>query len=234
LLALASLPAMFAWLAAFSRHEPAARSRCINNLKCIALAMNSYHDDFGCLPPAFITDEKGRPKHSWRVLILPYLEETSIGGEGELRNLYESYDFSEAWDGPTNRKLAHRMPLAYNCPNDPGRSDSTTSYVVIIGEHSAFLGSRSVNLADIRDEKSSTIFGLETSNSGINWMEPKDCPIDALRFRPREAHEPHIGGNHLAGAYAWFADWAVRLLKESDVSSETLKSLATIDGGEKG
>jgi len=233
LLALVSLPAIFAWAAAFSRHEPAARSRCINNLRCIALAMNSYHDDFGCLPPAFIPDEKGRPKHSWRVLILPYLEKTGIAYRGELKRLYESYDFSEAWDGPTNRKLTHQMPLVYDCRNDPGRRDSTTSYLAIIGEHSAFPGSRSVNLADIRDEKASTILGVETSNSGINWLEPRDCPNEALRFGPGEVHEPHIGGNHLGGAYAWFADRAVRFLKESEFSSESLESLATIDGGEK-
>ena len=233
LLALVSLPAILVWAAAFSRHEPAARSRCINNLKCIALAMSSYHDDFGCLPPAFIADEKGRPEHSWRVLILPYLEKIGVADKGELRHLYESYDFSEPWDGPTNRKLAHHMPLVYNCRNDPGRSASTTSYLVIIGEHSAFPGGRSVNFADIRDEKPSTILGVETSNSGINWMEPRDCPIEALRFGPREVHELHIGGNHPGGAYAWFADRAVRFLKESELSSETLKSLATIDGREK-
>ncbi len=94
LLAFCSVPAVLAWVAVFSGHEPAVRSRCINNLKCIALAMSNYHDDFGCLPPAFIADEKGRPKHSWRVLILPYLEKTGIADTGELKRLYESYKFS--------------------------------------------------------------------------------------------------------------------------------------------
>ncbi len=121
LLALAFLPAFFAWAAAFSRHESAARSRCVNNLKCIGLAMKFYHDDFGCLPSAFIPDEQGRPKHSWRVLILPYLEKTGIADQGELQGLYEAYDFSEPWNGPTNLKLVHRMPLIYGCSNDPGR-----------------------------------------------------------------------------------------------------------------
>jgi len=233
LLALVSLPAFLAWAVAFSRHEPAVRSRCINNLKSIAIAMKYYHDDFGCLPPALIPDEKGRPKHSWRLLILPYLEKTGVADRGELKHLYESYDFSEPWDGLNNRKLVHRMPLVYDCRNDPGRRVSTTWYLVIIGEHSAFPGSRLVKLDDIRDEKSSTILGVETRNSGINWMEPKDYPIEELRFGPREALERQIGGNHLGGAYARFADRSVRFLTESEFGSENLKSLATIDGREK-
>ena len=194
--------------------------------------MNNYHGDFGCLPPAFIADENGRPKHSWRVLILPYLEKTGIADSGDLKRLYDSYDFSEAWDGPNNRKLAQRMPLVYNCRNDPGRHNATTSYLVIIGEHSAFPGSRSVNLADIHDERSKTILVVETRNSGINWIEPKDYPIEELRLEPSKARDRQVGGNHPGGAYALFADRIVRPLNEGEFSSATLKSLATIDGGE--
>jgi hypothetical protein len=47
---------------------------CINNLKQIGLAMHNYHDAHGCFPPAYIPDENGKPMHSWRVLLLPYLE----------------------------------------------------------------------------------------------------------------------------------------------------------------
>jgi hypothetical protein len=223
LLALAFLPAFFAWAAAFSRHESAARSRCVNNLKCIGLAMKLYHDDFGCLPPAFIPDEQGRPKHSWRVLILPYLVKTGIADQRELEGLYEAYDFSEPWDGPTNRALAHRMPLIYGCSNDPGRRISTTSFVLTAGEHSAFPRSQSVNLADIRGEKSHSILGVDTRNSGINWMEPKDYPIDELRFGPSKALKRQIGGNHPAGACVLFADGSVRLLEESEFNSGAFK-----------
>ena len=233
LLALAVLPATFSWAAAFSRHEGAARSSCVHNLKQIALAMHNYHDDFGCLPPAFIPDENGLPKHSWRVLILPYLEKTGIAAKGDLQRLYDSYNFAEPWNGPTNRNLAHRMPVVYICPNDPGRRDSTTSYLAITGEHSAFPGSRSTAFASIRDEKSKTILVVETRNSGINWLEPNDYPISALQFGRGEAHQPHVGGNHSAGDYACFADGSIRFLREKDCSPETLKALATIDGGEK-
>ena len=57
-------------------HSPAPaapRAQCANTLKQIALAMHNYHDAWGSFPPAYIADEDGRPMHSWRVLLLPYL-----------------------------------------------------------------------------------------------------------------------------------------------------------------
>src|SRR5207244_4506816 len=58
--------------------EASRRSVCVNNLKQIGLALQNYHDDFGCFPPAYIADENGRPMHSWRVLILPYIEQVGL------------------------------------------------------------------------------------------------------------------------------------------------------------
>ncbi|MBT6498149.1 MAG: DUF1559 domain-containing protein, partial [Planctomycetaceae bacterium] len=54
------------------------RPRCKNNLKQIMLAMHNYHEDFGSFPPAVVTDDNGHPMHSWRVLILPYLDEAKL------------------------------------------------------------------------------------------------------------------------------------------------------------
>jgi hypothetical protein len=166
------------------------------------------------------------------VLILPYLAKAG-GGEGELKQLYESYDFSEPWDGLNNRKLAHRMPLVYGCGDDPGRRVSTTSYLVVIGEHSAFPGSRLIKLDDSRDEKSRTILVVETRKSGINWMEPRDYPIEELRFEAGKANERQIGGNHPGIAPALFADGSVRSLTENELKFGAVKAFATIDGREK-
>src|SRR5690242_17032670 len=71
--------------------EAARRSQCKNNLKQIGLALHNYHETYGGLPPAFVADDQGRPMHSWRVLILPFLGEQA---------LYNEYNLSEPWDGP--------------------------------------------------------------------------------------------------------------------------------------
>ena len=79
-----------------SAREAARRAQCSNNLKQIGLAFHNYHDSYGCLPPAYIPDGNGQPMHSWRVLILPFVEQSP---------LYDQYDFDEPWNGPNNSKL---------------------------------------------------------------------------------------------------------------------------------
>ena len=69
-----------------SAHEATKRVQCTNNLKQIGLAMQNYHSAYGTFSPAFIADEQGNPMHSWRFVILPFLEE---------QGLYEAYDFSQ-------------------------------------------------------------------------------------------------------------------------------------------
>jgi Protein of unknown function (DUF1559) len=68
------------------------------------LAVANYHETYGCFPPAYVADRDGKPIHSWRVLILPFLEQ---------QELYRAYNFDEPWNGPNNRKLASRVGKIY-------------------------------------------------------------------------------------------------------------------------
>src|SRR5436190_7601184 len=77
------LPAM-----RFGTREAARRMQCSNHLKQIGLALQNYHDEYKSLPPAYIADTEGKPMHSWRVLILPFMEQ---------KPLYDKYDFNEPW-----------------------------------------------------------------------------------------------------------------------------------------
>ena len=98
-LALVVLCLMCAHWAAIARGRDCPRTRppfaLRNNLRQIALALQSYHQANGCFPPAYVADKNGKPMHSWRVLILPYLG---------FDDLYKAYDFTEPWDGPNNKK----------------------------------------------------------------------------------------------------------------------------------
>ena len=103
--------------------EAARRSQCANNLKQIALAMHNYHDVFKSFPPAVITDKNGRPMHSWRVAILPFIEQAA---------LYKNYKFDEPWDGPNNRNLDNIAIPVFRCPSDPGHGPETAGAVVTV------------------------------------------------------------------------------------------------------
>jgi prepilin-type processing-associated H-X9-DG protein len=154
--------------------EMGRRVMCINNLKQIALALQAYHQANGCFPPAYITDKNGKPMHSWRVLILPYLEETP---------LYKAYDFTQPWNGPKNMKLLATRPLVYACACGPGALETgatQTSYVAVVGPNAAWAGGKPKELTDIGSNVSGTIMVVEVANSGIDWAEPRDLSLDAI------------------------------------------------------
>jgi hypothetical protein len=148
-----------------SQHGPGRRSTCSNNLKQIGIALHNYHDVYGAFPPAYVADEHGRPMHSWRVLLLPFLEQ---------QNLYAQYRFDEPWDGPNNRTLAGQMSQIYGCPSDADAPLGTTSYLAVVGPETMWPGEKAVSLSDIKDGSSNTLIVVESHASGIHWMEPRD------------------------------------------------------------
>jgi type II secretory pathway pseudopilin PulG len=123
--------------------EAARRMQCSNHLKQIGLALQNYHDDYGTLPPAYVADADGKPMHSWRVLILPYLGEKA---------LYDRYNFSEPWNGPNNSKLHSEVSHVFRCPSRRfGQPNTETTYVAVTGPQTAWPGDKAVSMADLTD-----------------------------------------------------------------------------------
>jgi uncharacterized protein DUF1559 len=199
---------------------------CRNNLKQIGIAMHNYHDEHGCFPPAYIADAGGKPIHSWRVLLLPYLEQDG---------LYRKYRFDEPWDGPNNRKLHAAIVDTYSCPEQRARSSraaaTETSYVVVVGPQTAFPGDRCVSLSQIRDGPAYTLTVVEIKDSGVHWMEPRDLHVTQMNPRINPPRGQGISSHHGHGAHAVTADGAVRYLTD-DLSPSELTGLFTINGGE--
>ncbi len=145
------------------------RPQCLNNMHNIALALHNYHSAYGSLPPPYIADASGRPMHSWRVLMLPYLDRP---------DLYQAYRFDEPWDGPNNSKLHNLIVDVFNCPEDHGGKKSTeTSYVAVVGPETLWPGDRAVRLDDVTDGLGNTLLVVEIANSGIHWLEPRDLHV---------------------------------------------------------
>lgn len=215
------------FLPAFRRAGPVARrSQCKNNLKQIALALHNYHDAFGCLPPAYIADASGKPLHSWRVLLLPYLDH---------KPLYDLYRFDEPWDGPNNRKLADKIVSVYNCPGEhrpaAHSTQTSTSYVAIIGPETLWRGDRSTKFDDIKDGTSNTLMIVEVVNSGIHWMEPRDLHVLQMAPTINAKSGQGISSPHTGGAYAMLVDGSVRFVNDQ-ITAETIRGLLTVNGGE--
>lgn len=205
--------------------EAARQSSCKGHLAQIQLALHNYHDVYGCFPPAFIADADGKPMHSWRVLILPYLDGSTV---------YRQYRFDEPWNGPHNRLLADQyVGNIFYCPGAPHCDHSHfTDYVAVVGPETAFPGSRTTNLKDFQDGTENTILVVETANSEIHWMEPRDLRMEDMSFEVNDQARPSISSRHPQGPAVVFADQVRAYRLSSSVRAETVKALATIAGQE--
>lgn len=202
--------------------EAARRAQCSNNLKQIALAMHNYHDVYKCFPPAYVADESGRPIHSWRVLILPFLEQ---------RALFEQYNFDEPWDSPENLVLADLMPELFRCPSDVSSGALETSYAMLVGPGTLFDGAEPAQIQDILDGTSNTLLCVEATGSGIHWMEPRDLDVEQLSLEINGPAGFGIRSHHPGGVQAALCDGSVRFLS-NNLDSETLERLIIKADGE--
>lgn len=202
------------------------RAACPNNLKQIGIALASYESEHGCFPPAFTVDEAGRPMHSWRALLIPFLEIATLEG---------AYHFDEPWDSPSNRRLLDRMPNCFRCPKDVDAPPGTTSYVAITGPNTAFPGRSAIRVDQITDGIRNTIAVVEMANSRVPWTCPSDVDIRYLHTASSgETTNPvaPIGGIHVGGMNCLFADGSTHFIAYS-VGEEMLRALLTATGGEE-
>jgi prepilin-type processing-associated H-X9-DG protein len=208
----------------------ARRSQCMSHLKQIAVALHNYHDTNGAFPPAYLRDAKGKPMHSWRVLILPYTEEQS---------LYRKYNFNEPWDGPNNSKLAAQIPAVYRCPANVNNTAGNleTHYFAVVAPEAGW----GKSIRQFTDGSSKTIMVIEATGLGVNWMEPRDVTLDEaielLTTKKRSGHW-HVEDGFLTTTYyetsvrnVAYCDGHVEWmgqLKDSAIA----KALFTVAGGE--
>lgn len=207
---------MFAMLLpAIQKSRAAARrSQAMNNLKQIGLAMHNYHDVFNSFPPAALLGSDGKTKHSWRVAILPFLDQAA---------LYNAYKMDEPWDSENNKKVLAKMPAVFRDPAAP--ADSTDSiYYTLTGEATVFSGDEGSKIQTITDGTSNTIMVVEAKRD-IPWTKPDDIVYDP------EKELPKLGGIYEGGMHVLMCDGAVRFV--SDLINEgILRALISKNGGE--
>ncbi len=203
-----------------------------NNLKQIALALREYHDKHGRLPPAVVRSRDGQPLYSWRVLILPYLEE---------ENLYREFKLDEPWDSPHNKPLLARMPRVFAPPQveDLKVEPGTTFYQGFVGKGTAFELEQGARMPDdFPDGTAHTILVIEAGEA-VPWTKPVDIlyqpdqPLLPLGgIFTSEGRFSLFGSNRKKGFNTLFVDGSVRFLP-SQISDATLRGLITRNGREK-
>jgi hypothetical protein len=189
-----------------ARHA-ARRMQSQNNMKQIGLALHNYHDTYGTFPPAYIPDEDGKPMHSWRVLILPFVEESY---------LYDQYDFDKPWDHSDNMAVTAQLPSVYRSPflETADSAQGLTPYVAISAPDTALGETEGAQLREIVDRHSGTMMLLENFAQPVYWAEPTDVsPDQILANYNRMAKNPQMGINVL------MADISVHFITEQTQTS---------------
>jgi hypothetical protein len=194
----------------------ARRQQSMNNLKQMALALHNYHDTHGNFPAHASYDKQGNPLLSWRVHILPFIEQNA---------LYQEFHLDEPWDSAHNKKLIARLPPVYRDPlakAGPGK----TTYVAPVGKDTIFPpGPKGTQIRDITDGTSNTLFIVELDDAhAVIWTRPDD-----LRY---DAQQPLKGlASHQGMFLAAYADGSVRGVARK-IGLDTLRALFTRNGGE--
>lgn len=218
--------------------EAAARVQGSNNLHQIGIAFHNYHNTFGQFPPEAVYDKDGKALYSWRVLLLPYLEE-------DVR--YKQFHLDEPWDSAHNRTLLTPMPRVYAAPEDlSAQQAGNTYYQAFVGKGTmfdptldpgprqevhmgggrpVFIQRRTVRLPwDVPDGTMNTIMIVE-AGTAVPWSSPQDLAFDLAMPLPK------LGGLRPSGYNVLLADGSVRFLSPS-LSEQSLKAAISRAGGE--
>ena len=204
------------------------------NLKHLCIAALAFHDIYKMVPPpATVNPKNMQPLVSWRVMLLPYLEENI---------LYNQIRLNEPWDSEHNRQSWTRMPKVYELPGKPNQ-EGKTYYQVFQGSGSvfsfqqfgelrqfgvnAFIMPSRFRIATMPDGVSNTIFAVEAAEP-VHWMKPDDIPF---RVGPQGA-PLNLVGNHWGDDtfHVAFFDSSVMRMRRT-IPPDMLQHLITPDDG---
>jgi hypothetical protein len=195
--------------------ESAGRMTAQNNLKQIGLALHNYSFANNNRIPisgigpkgALLKNANEKPLLSWRVAILPYVEQ---------QNLYNQFKLDEPWDSENNKKLIEKMPKLYEPVGKPGKPGYTHSQMVV--GPNAMRPPFATFPASFPDGTSNTIAVVEAADPVV-WTKPDDLALPAVR--PKDFRKK-FGGLFPGGFNAALWDGSVRFIRDT-VSDKTLE-----------
>ena len=192
--------------------EAARRMQSSNNLKQLMLSLHNYESAFKSLPARVSKGANGKPLLSWRVAILPYIEQT---------NLYHQFHLDEPWDSEHNIQLLDKMPATFRHPSFAGPQGQTV-YLAPYYESTVWSQDKP-KFAQITDGLANTVALFEVDDGhAVPWTKPEDLDLHELDiidcFRP-------------TGSNVGLFDGSIKFLARN-IDPDLLKALITSAGGE--
>lgn len=143
-----------------------------DQLKRIGEALHDYHDTYQMFPPANASPTTNLDDFTWRVLILPYLDQAST---------YNQINFQESWDSPKNKSILAALPAPFDSPtlSNDQRQKGLTVFLAPVAEGTVLGHKTGTNLPSITDGTSNTILLVAAHpNAAKMWSSPGELPID--------------------------------------------------------
>jgi hypothetical protein len=194
------------------------KQQSIRNLMHIGLALANYNDVYKHYPPSASVDKNAKPLLSWRVHVLPFLDQTE---------LYRQFKLDEPWDSEHNKKLIEKMPSVYRVPILPPLPKYTTTYLVPVGKETAFHDDKGTTIKQITDGLSHTVLLVEAdADQAIVWTKPGDWQFDPAQ--PTRGLGQLRGNRFLVG----FGDSSVSERSPAQ-EKDRMGAIFTRAGGEK-
>ncbi len=194
-----------------------------NNFKQTGIASHNYHDANDGFPKPFCDETPGfRPppsesalasKLSWRVSILPYLEQGAV---------YSRFNRSDPWDSPANKPLSQTAVQPYPDADTP--LDPTTRIRCFYGRGTMFEREQGVRVTSVTDGISNTILYVEGGDK-VTWSQ-----FNEYKFEPN-GPLPALGHPKRETFAAVFADGSVHHIRKT-INPTMLRALITREGGE--
>ncbi len=144
-----------------------------NNLKQAVLGLLNFESVYGGLPPRMTVSEIKKPLLSWRVFLLPFIEQQA---------LYSRFHLDEPWDSPHNLPLSELIPPCYQPLQFPELPLGQTLIQTPLHAGSAWNGNadKLMNLSEITDGMATTIcFVVAPKSKAVVWTKPDDLTLGA-------------------------------------------------------
>ena len=216
------------------------KREAVAKLRRIGLALHSAHDAYQTFP-AGVVGPKGQLGLSWRVALLPYLDELA---------LYKELKLDEPWDSEHNKKLLTKMPKVFEAPGTivgngktylrsfsgpqgflsgpPAAPKGAPTFSPWAGQPPGSYG-RGRQIVSIADGTSNTLMVAEAAEP-VEWTKPEDLPFSDQPGGP-SGLLPKLGGLFEGGFHGLMCDGEVRFYSAA-LNEGKLRALITVAGGE--
>ena len=154
------------YTASYSMMQRSDSRLCCNNIRQLGLCVHLHEQAYGNLPLAIEADSSGNAMCSWRTRVTQFLDTSRF-----------PYDYSKPWNSPANAGFLAICPPVFQSPFRKTNSNAA-SFVVVVGNATAFPPDRTISFDDIADGLNNTLLIVESLNVTPKWTQPKDLKFE--------------------------------------------------------